>query len=249
MNRTSVLSPLAASILVAALAPHAAAQFIPVTQERYVQTAATLTSGPAADDYAEATDFGHFDTLLSSSLLGVVGATAEQDSAFSPSLIAGSLIASCGVAIDSPFGLGEAEGTTNLLFIFDLAAPTHVSFVASGEMSFVGTNPDGEPSDLYGAARVRLLNADTSDQIAGFQLFGTDYAADSASFSGTLPAGSYVILAHAFTHIFGNDFHVGSARSASGVAYVDFALVIPAPSAAALLGLGTLALARRRRSI
>ena len=251
MNRIQVISPIAASILVAALAQNAAAQFIPVTQERSALTSVSVSSGASNGDSAEATDFGLFSPSLTSTITGAAGASATanaaQTSSFSPTLIFGDLSASSAVATGATFVTAESDGASNLLFIFDLAAPTEIAFTASGSMSFVGTNPDGEPSDLYGAARVRLLDADTMDQVAGFQLFGPDAATDSAFFSGTLPAGSYAILAFASTHAFSADLLGPPARSGSGEASVSFSFaLIPAPSAAALLGLGTLALARRR---
>lgn len=253
MNRTQLISPILATALVASFAPHAAAQFSPVTQERSALTNVSVSSGASSGDSAEATDFGLFTPSLTSTITGAAGASATanaaQTSSFSPTLIFGDLSASSAVATGATFVTAESDGSSSLLFIFDLAVPTEIAFTASGAMSFVGTNPDGEPSDLYGAARVRLLDADTSDQIAGFQLFGPDGASDSAIFSGTLPAGSYVILAFASTHAFSADLLGPPARSGSGEASVTFSFaLIPAPGAAALLGLGTLTLARRRRT-
>lgn len=251
MNRAHVLSPIVAAALLAPLAPHAAAQFAPTIQERSAQTTASVTSGSSDSDFAEATDFGLFTPTLTSLVTGPGGANASagasQSSSFSSALISGALSSSVSAATGSTFVVGESDAASSLLFIFSIAAPTQVLFSASGSMSFLGTNPDGEPSDLYGAARVSLVDADTLDPVAAFSLFGADGGSDSASFIGTLSAGSYAIQALASTHIYSADLLGPPPRSGSGSSGVSFSLaVVPTPGSALLLGVGTLTLSRRR---
>lgn len=251
MKQFQVISPIVAAAFVASIAPHAAAQFSPVIQERSAQTSAMVSSGASDSDFAEATDFGLFMPALVSSVTGASGARgsagAGQSSSFSSSTISGSLSTSVSAATGSTFVVGQAEAASSLLFIFSLASATDVLFSASGSMGFVGTNPDGEPADLYGAARVSLVDASTLDPVAAFALFGADGGSDSASFIGTLAAGNYAIQAFASTSIYSADLLGPPPRSGSGSSGVAFSLtVVPAPGASLLLGLGTLALSRRR---
>lgn len=227
------------------------AQISPVTQERFVQTQANVSSGESSGDFDEATTFGPFLSNLSSVVTGPNGAgataTASQDSAFSAALVTGTLSAGGAVQTGSTFVTGESNSQSSLLYIFNLDQATPIQFTASGSLSYFGRNPDGEPSDLYGAARVRLIDAISEDLIAGFQLF-SDPGTDSATFNGILPAGQYAILAYAQLYAFSADLIGPPPRSGSGEADVSFSLAVPSPAAPALLGMGLFALSRRRRA-
>lgn len=239
-------------LVVAALAVPAAGQIVPVTQERSVQTAATVSSGDSTGDYDEAADYGPFVRTLTSSVTGAAGAgataVASQNSSLGSALITGTLGAHAEVSTGATFVTGESDVHSNLLIIFNLAAPTPVQFNAAGSLQYLGRNPNGEPSDLSGIASVRLLDGITEDLIAGFQFFDTPVS-DSVTFNGTLPAGQYVILATAQMHAFSADLLGPPPRSGSGGAGASFTLtVVPAPGASAVIGVGMLWLARRRRS-
>lgn len=237
-------------VVVAAFAAPAFAQFVPVIQERSVVTQASVSSGASDGDSDEAAGFGPFVGAASSSASGAAGASAlglaGQTSVFTPLLLSGTLSAGSAVATGATFVTGESDGASTLLFIFSLAAPTPVQFTASGTLAIVGSNPNGEPSDLFGVASVRLLDANTQDQIAGFFMQDTVNDADAAFFAGTLPAGQYALLARATTHAFSADLLGPPARSGSAQSDVTFAFsAVPAPGSLWLLGL--LAAARRRR--
>ena len=230
---------------------YAAGQISSVLQERRVQTQVTVSSGGSNGDFAESMDFGPFLRSLSSIVLGAGGSSADasaaQDSTLTSGGVSGFLSAGSVVRTGSTFVTGEGDGTSSFLYIFNLAAPTAIQFRAEGNLSYIGRDPNGEPSDLFGTASVRLLDGITMDLIAGFTLF-SDPGFDSASFDGTLPSGQYVILASARLHAFSADLLGPPARSGSGVADASFSLnVIPSPGVSALLGMGVLAMARRRR--
>ncbi len=218
--------------LFAAFAPAAFASISPVTQERSVQTLASVTSGGSSSDFAEATSFAPFVRTITSTISGAAGAgadaTASQDSAFTDTSITGSFAAHSAARTGTTFDVGESDAQSNYLFIFNLTAATTINFTANGQLAFVGQNPDGEPSDLYGRASVRLLNGVTEELIAGFTLF-PEAGTDSATFSGTLPAGQYVILAAARTYAYSADLLGPPLRSGSGDAHVSFALNVAAP--------------------
>lgn len=230
--------------------PAALAQFGLSSQERSVQGTAQLTSGQEDSGFAEAPGYGVFDESVDGSVSGTGGAMASihasQFSTITPSTISGTLEASGQVATGSTFVVGQSDGWSNFLVLFSLAAPTPVTFTASGSMSFVGINPDGEPADLYGVTRVSLLDADTFDPIAGFSFQGGDYD-QSAEFAGTLAAGNYAIIARAEFHAYSADLLGPPARSGSGESTAAFSLtVVPAPASALLMSCGLLC-ARRRR--
>jgi len=239
------------AFLLISVASLASAQITSVIQERFVQTQADVSSGQSAGDFDEASTFGPFLSNLSSSVTGPNGAgataTAGQNSAFTAAVVTGTLTAGGAVQTGTTFITGESNSQSSLLYIFNLAQAAPIEFTANGSLSYVGRNPDGEPSDLYGAARVRLIDAITMDLIAGFQLF-SDPGTDSAAFSAMLPAGQYAILAYAQLHAFSADLVGPPARSGSGIANVSFSLSVPAPAAPALLGIGLLAISRRRRA-
>lgn len=239
-------------VVLGVLTPCVMAQMVPVLQERTVQTQASVSSGASAGDFDEAPNFGPFVRDLTSSVSGAGGAGADalagQNSLLSSGLVSGALSASVGVRTGTTFVTGEAESHSDLLFIFDLAEPTQIQFSAAVELALIGRNPDGEPSDLYGVARVRLLDSNTLDVIAGVELGVTsDSATDSLLYAATLPAGQYVILASAQAHAFSADLLGPPPRSGSGEATTTFSLtVVPAPAGVALGGVSLLALRRRR---
>lgn len=238
-------------IVIAALAPLAAGQISSIDQERSVESDVMVSSGAADSGADAAANFGPFVRSILRSVNGAGGAKADalanQDSALTSSAVTGSLLARCAANTGATFITGDATAQSDFLYIFSLAAPTQVNFSASGALSYIGRNPDGEPSDLSGLSRVRLLDSNTLDMIAGFQLFD-EPGTDSASFIGTLPAGAYVILASAHMHAFSADLLGPPPRSGSGEASASFSLtVVPSPGAAAVLGIGGLAMARRRR--
>jgi hypothetical protein len=239
-------------VLFLSLAPLASAQLVSVNQERFVQTQAQVSSGQSSGDFDEATTFGPFVRNLSSSVTGANGAgadaTASQSSTFGSTLVTGTLSAAGDVKTGTTFITGESDAQSSLLYIFNLGQTSPVEFTANGLLAYVGRDPNGEPSDLFGTARVRLINAVTEDVIAGFQLFD-DPGTDSASFNGVLPAGQYAILAYAQLHAFSADLLGPPPRSGSGNANVSFSLIVPSPGAPVLLGMSLLALSRRRRAI
>jgi hypothetical protein len=239
------------ALLVMSMAPLASAQITPVIQERFVQTQADVSSGQSSSDFDEAATFDPFLRSLSSSITGANGAGADaaagQDSAFTAAMVTGTLSAGGAVRTGATFITGESNAQSSLLFIFNLDQATPIQFTANGSLSYVGRNPSGEPSDLFGAARVRLVDAITEEMIAGFQLF-SDPGTDAAAFNGTLPAGQYAILAYAQLHAFSADLLGPPPRSGSGDANVSFSLTVPAPAAPALLGIGLLAFSSRRRA-
>lgn len=223
----------------------------PVIQERSVQTQVMVSSGQSASDMDEAGTFGPFSRTVTSGITGAAGAsadaTASQTSSIGAAGITGQLSALGAAATGATFITGDANSQSNLLVIFSLSESTPVQFLAAGSLAFVGRNPDGEPSDLSGLSRVRLINAVTEEVISGFQLNG-DAATDSAMFSGTLAPGQYVILASAQMHVFSADLLGPPARSGSGTANASFSLtIVPAPGAAALFGISGLFAVRRRR--
>lgn len=236
--------------LVASLAPQALGQISLVEQERSVRTQALVSSGAESSDFDSSVGFGPFMRSLTSSVTGAGGAGADaaafQDSAFAGGLLSGDLRASGSARTGASFVTGTSDSLSSLLVIFDLVAATSVVFTASGSIASIGSNPNGEPSDLYGMSRVRLLDANSLDEIAGFQ-FQTDSGSDSATFSGTLAAGRYVILATAQMYVFSADLLGPPVRSGSGSASATFSLgVVPTPGTAILLGFGAMSLTRRR---
>jgi len=240
-----------ASAVLAALSPVALAAISPVLQERSVQSLATVSSGGSSSDFAEATNFAPFIRTANAAITGAAGAGAEsassQNSALTDTSITAALTANSAARTGATFDVGESDAQSNLLFIFNLTSATAIDFTASGSLSFVGLNPNGEPSDLYGTASVRLLDGITQDLIAGFTVFGGP-GTDSASFSGTLPAGQYAILAAARTYAYSADLLGPPPRSGSGAADATFSLtIVPTPGTSALLALGFFAPFRRRR--
>lgn len=241
----------AAVVFFAVAVPSASGQIISSLQERSVQTFASVTSGASDNGYAEATNFGPFTPSIASSVSGAGGATADsqasQNTSFSSTAVAGQLHARSDVRTGSTFVVGEADGQSSYLYFFSLASATPVQFLASGTLALFGSNPDGEPSDLYGFARARLLDSNSMDLIAGFNI-GPAGGTDSASFNGTLPAGDYVILAQAQTHGYSADLLGPPARAGWADSTVNLTLtVVPSPAGLCVLTLGLLATGRRRR--
>ncbi|HYE63413.1 MAG TPA: hypothetical protein VD997_15585 [Phycisphaerales bacterium] len=229
-------------------------QFAPTGQERSTVASAVLGNGAEGFDGSSAPGMGPWSHTAAASRSEVNGGGAEgsagHNTTVSSSLISGSLTASTLVRTGSTFITGEAQGHSSFLALFSVAAPTPVSFTGGGSVVLNGLNPDGEPSDLYGRARVQLINADTDEPVAGFLIFPGP-GSDGFTFSGTLPAGNYALMANAFSYAFSADLLGPPARSGGGETSVNFALtVVPTPSAAALLGLaGVVGVAggRRRR--
>lgn len=239
------------ALVLAGTCGSAYAQFLPNSAERFNAASAALGNG--LDD-ADGDNFSAMGPWVHTANVGVAepnggGAesTASQNSMVSGNLVSGSLNALTSVRTGSTFITGEGQSQSNFVFIFSLAAPTPVSLTGNASINLVGVNPDGEPSDLYGRAHVKLLDGDTSDEIAGISLFPSAGSL-TLSYSATLPAGNYVLLANAFSYAFSADLLGPPARSGSGNSHVDFSLtVVPAPGAAMVLGLGGLLAARRRR--
>jgi hypothetical protein len=232
------------------LCTQAIAQIVPTGQERSVLTTAELGNGTSDGNFVDSPDFGPFAQSISTQLTGPGGAVADsfasQTSSISSSAVSGTLASSINVVTGSTFVTAQGRGRSNFLLLFSLSQASPVEFIAGGSIVLRGVNPNGDPSDLYGRASVRLLNADTEDQIAGFTLFPSA-GSDSASFSGTLPAGSYALLATAESFGFSPDLLGPPVRSGSGQAQVNFSLTVPAPASAVLVGLGGLLAVRRRR--
>jgi hypothetical protein len=243
--------PAVIALAVAALPAVGLAQITYSTHERSYSTAVALGNG--------VDDFGSADSDSASPFVGTVNrgvaepngggaeGTAGQNSTTSSSSIIGSLSAFGAVRTGSSFVTGEATSQSNFLVLFSLAAPTPVLFTGNGSVALTGVNPNGEPSDLYGRARLQLVNADTLDPVAGFNIF-PEAGVDSVNFNGVLPAGNYALSAQAFSYAFSADLLGPPARSGSGQSDVNFSLtVVPAPSAMALLGLAGVFAGRRRR--
>jgi hypothetical protein len=210
------------------LALPAFGQFVPFTQERSVSTDATMSSGEHHEDLVEAGDFGLFDRSIGSSVTGAAGASADarasQTSNLTTSTATGTLAAGSDVRTGSTFVVGEAGAHSNLLYIFEVEAATEVQFTASGSLELFGRNPDGEPADLYGLVRARLVDAATEETIAGFSIGPQDEGTDQASFSGTLEPGIYVIIASAQSYGYSADLIGPPARTGWAQANVEFAL-------------------------
>jgi hypothetical protein len=222
---------LAIAAVLAAFAPLASAQISLVTQERFVLASSSVTSGPQIDDSDEALNNGPYLHTANAAVTGVAGAdaigSAFQDTALTATIIRGSLSASTQAHTGATFDVGESAGQSSILYIFNLTAATAIQFTANGELAFIGQDPNGEPSDLYGISSVQLLDGVTEDPISGFQMnAGSPAGTNSAHFSGTLPAGQYVILAKAQTHVYSADLLGPPPRSGSGTATTSFTLTV-----------------------
>ncbi len=176
---------LAITAVLAAFAPLASAQVALVTQERFVLATSSVTSGPEVDDSDEALNNGPYLHTANAAVTGVAGAdaigSAFQDTALTATLIRGSLSANTQAHTGVTFDVGEASGQSSILYIFSLAQDTAIVFTANGELAFIGQDPNGEPSDLYGISSVQLLDGVTEDPISGFQMnAGAPAGTDSA---------------------------------------------------------------------
>jgi hypothetical protein len=228
------VAPVAVVLAGLSLASAALGQITASSVERSVSTFSELGNG-ASDGNGDGSSLaGAFDRSLSTILPGPGGAGADsfatQQSMVSPATVWGTLSAANSVKTGSTFVTGQGQGMSSFLLLFNLAAPTAVTFTASGSIVLNGVNPDGEPSDLYGRAYVRLINADTEEEISGFTLFPTA-GTGSDSFDGTLPAGSYALLAQAFSFGFSADLLGPPARSGNGNSQVQFNLSVASPPA------------------
>lgn len=234
--------PLSALLALGACAASALAQFSPVLQERSNTTQASVTSGASDNDMHEALSFVLFDRTTTSGVTGAGGANANatsiQTSSFASAAITGTLSARSDARTGTTFVVGDATAQSSLLFIFNLTAATPVEFTATGAITLVGVNPDGEPSDLYGYSRVRLLNAVTEEMIAGF-LLGPGAQNTSAHFGGTLNAGQYAILAYTESHTYSADLVGPPNRSGSGESSLSFSFAVPSPECVADVDNGT----------
>jgi hypothetical protein len=236
--------------------PHALGQISPVIQERSLATNAlafNVGGGSVEDsDSDSAPDFGPFFRTITSVALGAGGANASanavHESQIGATSITGLLGAHCIAVTGGNTAPAQADAETTLLFIFNLTESSPIQFQARGELDLVGRNENGEPSDLFGWARVRLINAITEEPIAALNLMD-DHAGEGTEFSGTLPAGQYAILASAKAFVFSPDLLGPPPRSGTGDAQVTFSLtVVPAPATSALLALAGLVGVRRRRN-
>ena len=240
----------APAAFVCVMAAGAFGQIVATDQERSVVAASELGNGSSDGDFDSALNFGPFVRSLSVPLSGPGGAFAEssasQNTVIGGAGVTGLLSASANVATGSTFVTGQGMGRSSYLLLFSLSQASPVQFLASGSILLNGVNPDGEPSDLYGRASVRLINAGTDELVSGFTLF-PEAGSDSASFNGMLPAGSYALLATAESFAFSADLLGPPARSGSGQSQVEFSLTVPSPSGLALLGLGGVLAVRRRR--
>lgn len=250
MDLIRLISPIIATALVASLAPHAAAQFVPVFQDRGGVTEASLTNGAFHGDSDFANDFGLFTSALTSYLTATDGAsssaTSSQTSEFTPTLIHGVLASASVVATGTTNISGHSIASGATIFTFDLLGPERVRFLSSGGLSFVGSN--GVPTDLYGFASVWLMDS-TGATLASIDLSLFASGTDTDSYRGTLPAGQYSIFAVTKTHAISHNLIGPPPGSGTAHADISFSLaIVPAPGAAALLGLGTLVLSRRRRT-
>lgn len=240
-------------MLLAAVAP-ATAQISPVVQERSVLVdAMAFTAGGGSDDdreSAEAVNFGLFNRTVkvsASQPTALARAFALQESSLSSTQVSGRLEATITVSSGAA-SAAQSDADSSLLFIFDLTAATPIEFRASASLLLRGRNENGEPSDLFGWSRVRLINASTEEAFASINLTGDD-AREDASFDGMLPAGRYAILASTKAFAFSPDLLGPPLRSGGGDADLSFSLtVIPAPGAAAVGMAGLLCVARRRRA-
>ncbi len=226
----------------AACSSQALAQFTSVLQERSVTTSVSVTSGGSDNDSDQANNFGPFIGSVSSSIAGPGGAQADagasQNSQMSATSITGLMNAQVAVRTGTTFVVGEGDSDSTYLYIFNVTSATEVVFSANGELGYIGRNPDGEPSDLYGSASVRLINAITEEPIAGFTLF-SEPGGNTASFEGELPAGQYAILAHTRMHGYSADLIGPPLRSGSGTTTVTFNLAVASSCSADFNGDGT----------
>jgi hypothetical protein len=242
---------LVAGLSVGFVGTSASGQIVVNSIERSVAANSELGNGGSDANGDSSESSGLFSRNFNVLLPGPGGAQADsfvgQVTNVTGASVSGQMSSGANVKTGTTFVTGQGTGQSNFLLLFTLAAPTPVSFVSSGSITLNGVNPNGEPSDLYGRAYVRLIDTNTDDQIAGFSLFPTA-GSDSATFNGTLPAGSYALMAQAFTFAFSADLIGPPNRSGNGSSQVDFSLlVVPAPASAGLLGLGLLAARRRRR--
>lgn len=131
-------------------------------------------------------------------------------------------------------GSGSGSGgQTNLSFTFEVF--TAVQFTLSGSIQF-----NQGPEAGTGGGTVRLLGPGTDLQGPAFGMFQTI----PYNFSGTLNPGIYTLTASAYGQ--GINGHNGSPRGGGGDTIGTLTLT-PTPGAAAVLGLGGLVAARRRR--
>jgi hypothetical protein len=246
------VGPSVAVIALAAAAPQLAAQISYVTQERTIATRAIAYNPDGTNveesDSAEAADFGVFNELRDSEALSLDSSHALSIGSQASQLGVSSITATMSVnssARNGNIGFpGQAEAETNFLCIFNLAEAAEVEFNAFGNLDLFGRNENGEPSDLHGWSRLRLINAITEEPIAAFNIM-EDEGEDRINFRGMLQPGQYVILANLRTFVFSADLQGGLG---TGDGSVVFQLnVVPAPSVGATaLAMGGLLLRRRR---
>lgn len=244
------------ALALAACVPTSLAQINAVMAERSLMTSATASNvggGSVEDfdsDFTEGTS--PFIRTIAANAAGIGGAlangTAIQDSDISSTRIYGDLEAHGSAFTGSNIAPAQADAESNLLFIFNLTEATPIEFFARGKVTMVGRNEDGEPSDLYGWSRVRLINADTEEPLALLNLM-MDKVSDEVEFNGTLAAGRYAIIASTKAFVYSADLLGPPPRSGLADSEMSFSLtVVPTPGAATLMLLAGLGATRRRRN-
>ncbi len=164
---------------------------------------------------------------------------------------------------DSPAGLADAELANAMVeFNFSIVAPNCINLGNIGPGTF---NVNTEGSTGITDTEIALFRSD------GF-LIGQDDDSGTGNLSsfnaGSLAAGTYYVAVGAFNSTFGNAFAATSASASTGSYNVNvtngtdtlsgtgslaaaevhwYCFTVPTPGSLALLGLGGLAAARRRR--
>lgn len=243
------------TVLSLAVVPCAMGQIVNIAQERSAMTSVnvrTIGGGEMSDNDADGTEnAGPFVRNLNSTAAstdgGFANATAQHQSSFSATQISGFLLSGVGVQTGSAPSIAEADSGSGFLSIFMLTEASPVRFTATGELELLGRNMDGEPSDLYGYARLRLVNSITEEIIASFNLMD-DFSTDSINFEGVLPAGQYALLGSVKAYAFSPDLVGPPSGSGNGKAEIEFSFnVVPTPGAAAAVLMGGVFAIRRRR--
>jgi hypothetical protein len=244
-----------ALVLSAAATLPAGAQISPVLQERSVGAAAQafhVGGGRDQDQESEvAPDFGLFERSVTAAAFSASGAWAlgvgSQTSALNATQIQARMFASSTAQTGAMSAPAQADAESSLLFIFYLDAPTPIAFRATADLTLRGRNENGEPSDLFGWARVRLINAVTEEPFALLNLTDNTPAADAA-FDGTLAAGRYAILASVRAFVYSPDLFGPPSGTGTVDAGVYFTLAtVPSPGVAAWVVCGGILVGRRRR--
>ena len=216
----------------------ALADLVPVSQTRELSASASLYDGPAQTQYGDTDgdltmELGSWNRVVDATAgtkFFNVGARASQMSALETTGASGRGDVSLVTPRLQSMSLGSANALSSLRYEFDLVEPTPVSFNAAVS----------DATDFGITSFVSLTGPGTSIEI-GVQ------APLATSFSGTLQPGRYSIIAEVVRDLevqtgLPGDQGVGVASS------WEFDLtVIPAPSGAAVVLLGSCAFFRHRR--